>query len=135
MHAADAAGGHGTDAGEAARGEGGADRGGAQRAVNDAGREIARAHLPRIRTRGGDPLELPVVEAYVEPPVEDGDRRGDSAAVAYALLALLPTRALARRKAVCDDRRLQGDDRPTVGERVAHLRGDDEELAHGIAPG
>ena len=63
---------------------------------------------------------------FVEPdakrPVEDGDGRRDCAAVAHALLALLPDGdSLAGREAVRDDRRLQGDDRPPPGQRLPNL--------------
>ena len=55
--------------------------------------------------------QLLLVEAHVERAVQDGDGRGHCAAVAHALLALLPDRqSLAGREAVRDDRRLQGDD-------------------------
>ena len=85
--AADAAGGQDGDAGQTAGGERCPDRRRAERAVNDAGGEIAWADLACVRARGGDSLQLLVVETYLECAVQYGDGRRDPAAVAHALLA------------------------------------------------
>ncbi len=121
------------DAADAARGEngdGGQPAGGERRAYgsrpqltsDDAGGEVPRADLARVRARGGDPLELLVVETHAKRPVHDGDGRRDCTSFAHALLALLPDGdSLARREAVGNDRRLQGDDRPPLGQRLPNL--------------
>ena len=117
VDAADAARGENGDGGQPARGERCADGRRPQCAVDDAGGEVARAHLARVRPRGGDALQLLVVEAHVERAVHDGDGRGYRAAVADVLLALPPDReSLTGREAVGDDRRLQRDDRPPLGQ-------------------
>ena len=72
--------------------------------------------------RCGDPLELLVVEPDAKRAVDDGDGRRHRAAVAHALLALLPDgESLAWREAVRDDRRLQSDDGPPCGQCLLDL--------------
>src|SRR5204862_4361891 len=66
---------------------------------------------------------------------ERGEGRGNCPAGANPLLALLPDpESLPRREAVCDERRLECDDRAPLGERGCHLRADDDRFFHGIAP-
>ena len=122
VDAADAAGGENGDRGQPARGERRADGRRTECAVDDAGGQVARAHLASLRARRGDPLELLVVEPDAKRAVEDGDRRRHRAAVAHALLALPPDREpLAWREAVRDDGRLQGDDGPSRGQCLLDL--------------
>ena len=74
------------------------------------------------------------VEADAEQPVENADRGGHGSCLAHASLALETHRdALPRRDAVRDERRLEGDDGPTLGERMAHLVRYVQDV-HGIDP-
>src|SRR2546422_10314802 len=73
-------------------------------------------------------LELSSGQPDADLPVEAADRRRDRTRLADAPLRLEPDRdALARRKAVCDQRRLEGDD--CVG--LANFVGNED---HGSAP-
>ena len=122
VDAADAAGGHDVDACQTAGGECCPYRRRAERAVDDAGGEIAWADLACFRARGSDSLQLLVVEAHVQSPVHYRGGRRYGAAVAYALLALPSDgQPLAGRKAMGDDRRLQGNDRPHPGDGVLDI--------------
>src|SRR5438105_15455949 len=90
MDAADAAGREEVDAGESAGRQRAADGGRPERALRDAGAEVARAGLPRLRARGGDSLELRRREPDAERPLEHGHGRGHDALGADARLALAP---------------------------------------------
>ena len=125
MDAADSARAHEADPRGATDGEGSADRRRAGGPLDDAGGEVARTNLACV---GVEALELPGRDADANLPVEDADRRGHCARFAHPPLGLGRDRdALARRKAVRDERRLQRDDR----SGFADLVGDAD---HGIAP-
>ena len=132
MDAAEAAGAHEADPDGAAGGQRPADRRRADGSLHDRGGEVARADLARV---GGEAAELVLREPDAEQPVEDADRGRHGAGVADAPLALEPDLdALARRKAVRDERRLERDDRSPIGQRVADLVRDSDQILHGIEP-
>ena len=132
MDAAEAAGAHEADPDRAAGGERAADRRRADGALDDRGGEVARADLARV---GGEAAELLLREADAQLAVEDADRGRHRAGVADAPLALEPDLdPLAGREAVRDERRLERDDGPPVGERVADLVRDPDRILHGIEP-
>jgi hypothetical protein len=129
VHAADPTGAHEADPDAPADRERAADRRRADRVLHGGRGEVARAELARL---GVEALELRLVEPDAHGTVEHADRRRHRAGLPDATLALQSHRdALARRKAVRDQRRLEGDDRSAVAERVLHLSGDDH---HGIVP-
>ena len=132
MDAAEAARAHEADPDDAAGGERAADRRRADDALGDRGREVARADLARV---GGEAAELVLRQTDAQQPVQHADRGGHPACCPYAPLALEPDLdAFAGRKAVRDERRLERDDRSPVGERVADLVRDLEQIHHGIEP-
>ena len=95
-----------------------------RRAHSAAGRdrgELADADLGGVLVVG-EPVEGGVVETDPGLAVDDRDGRRHGTAVAHRLLELArQPRVVGPRQAVADDRALQRDHRPAVGQRVAHL--------------
>ncbi len=129
MDAAQTAGRHDRDRRGPAGGERPAHGCRAQRSLHDRGGEVARAELPRGEVEAG---ELNRREPHDELAVEDTDRRRYRAAGADCLFRREPDLdALAGRKPVRDERRLERDDAGPGRQGLAHLRGDPD---HGIDP-
>ena len=90
-------------------------------------REVARADLAR---GGVEARELVLCQPDDDVAVEDADRRRDGARCAHLPLGLhADLDALARREAVCDERRLERDDR----RRLAHLVRDADHAGRSIS--
>src|SRR6185437_2602953 len=125
VHAAEPARAHEPDACSAAHRECPADRRRADRTLHDARRKIARSDLARACV---EPRQLVLVEPDPDLTVEHADRRGDGARLAHPTLRLeTDGAAFSCREAVCNQRRLERDDR----RGLAYLFGDHN---HGIAP-
>ena len=123
-HEADADGGRGR--------ERAADRGRADRALYGAYGQVAWAELPRV---GRESLELLRRETHDDAPVDDADRRWDGAGRAHRRLAreaYLDPRGSG--EPVRDERRLQGDDRPLLGERGLDLVRHADQVLHAGEP-
>ena len=92
MDAAEPAGAHEADSGDAHRGERAADRGRAERALGDAGAEVARADLPRLAPGSSKRCSSSSVRPIRSLPVDDPDRGRDRAGGPHAPLGLAPDR-------------------------------------------
>ena len=115
--------------GRAAGGERPADGGRPDGSLDDARREVARPDLARVR---GEALELARREPDPDRSVEHADRRRYRAGLANEPLGLkADLDALAGRKAVRDERRLERDDGPRRPSASVTSR---ETSDHGIAP-
>ena len=120
VHAAETAGSHEADPDRTAGGQRAADGGRPDGALDDRRRDVARADLAGV---GAEALELGLVEADAEHPVEDAHGGGHGTSLAHATLALEAHRdPLAGREAVGDERRLECDDGVPIGERAGPPR-------------
>ena len=118
------------DPGRAADGERAADRRRADGALHDRGGEVARPDLARRRV---EPAELGLGQTDDELAVEHADRRRHRAALAHRALGREPDLdALAGRKAVRDERRLERDD--AAARRRVRRATSSPNADHGIAP-
>ena len=132
MDASEPARAHEADPGRAAGGERAADRRGADGALHDGRGEVARSDLARV---GSEAPQLVSGQADADHAVEHADRGRHCARLPDATLALEPDLdAFAGRESVRDERRLQGDDGPALGERLSDLLGDGDKPPHGIDP-
>ena len=130
MDAPEAAGAQEPDAGSAGDRERATDCGRADGALRDAGREVARTQLARIRSES---FEVCFRQSDTNRAVEDPDGCGDRTRIAHTPLALEPDlHALGSGKAVRDQRRLERDDRPVLGKRCPHLVGKTNQIGHGF---
>ncbi len=101
----------------------------ADRALHGARSEVARPQLARVR---GEPLELLGSQPDDDAAVEDADRRRGRSRVAhrgFAREAHLDARG--RGEPVRDERRLERDDRPLLGEGGLDLVADADQEVHG----
>ena len=135
VHPADAAGGHEPDAHRRAHRERAADGGGAERALDDAGRDVAGAHLPGVGAGGGEPLELRRAEPDPDRPVDDPDRGRHRPGRPGPLLGR-PGRqqAAAAGEPVRDQRGLHGHHRPALAQCLRHLIRNGRRERHGMPP-
>ena len=100
----------------------------ADRPLDGAHREVARAELARSRR---EPLEVSPLEADPDLPVEHADRRRDRACGANGGLAReARLDAVRRREAVGDEGRLERDDRALFLEGGLHLVADADQVVH-----
>ncbi|CAB4701084.1 unannotated protein [freshwater metagenome] len=121
VHAAEAAGHEGADAGEGREAHGGGDGGGAVHAAGDDVRQVAHAHLGDIAV-AGEQLEARLVETDARAAAEHRDGRRHGAVLADDALDLDRHGDVLRiGHAVADDRALEGDDRTALGERGRDL--------------
>ena len=128
MHATEAACPHEADAHRCSDRQRAADGRRAERPLNGARSEIARAELARL---GCEALELDGGEPDDDAPVEDADRRGRGAGRAHRCLAR-ETHLHSRRrgKPVRDEGRLERDDGALLLEGDGNLVGDADEALH-----
>ena len=95
----------------------------------------ARSRGPSFRAVGRESLELLRRETHDDAPVDDADRRRDGAGRAHRRLAreaYLDPRGSG--EPVRDEGRLQGDDRPLLGERGLDLVRDADQVLHAGEP-
>ena len=101
--------------------------------LDERGGEVARPDLACLRRRSATSSSS--VSPTRSSAVEDADRRRHRARVPDAALALEPDRdALAGRKPVRDERRLERDDGPPLRQRLPDLVRDADQVLHGMEP-
>ncbi len=128
VHAAEAACPHEADADRCSDRQRAADGRRAERPLNGARSEIARAELARL---GCEALELDGGEPDDDAPVEDADRRGRGAGRAHRCLARETHLDSRRRgKPVRDEGRLERDDGALLLEGDGNLVGDADQALH-----
>jgi hypothetical protein len=126
VHTAEPAGGEHGDPGLRGEVRGGGDGRRAGGAARHRDREVAGAALGDV-VAGGDRLERGGVEADAHDAVEQRDRGRHRARLAHLRLDLArDLRVAGAWQPVRDQRRLERDDRPTAGQRIRDLWGDDE---------
>jgi len=122
VHPTQPAGGEQRDPGLGRDGRRGRDRGGPVDAVGRGDREIAHGQLEHV-LGGGQPAQFVGVEPDDDVSVDHADGRRHGAVVTDCLLDLDGHVEVARPgQAVRDDRALQGDHRPAIGQCAADLR-------------